>query len=250
MFHIFIIWACVDTLFLVLGIISNSLTITVFCRGKQSPKSDFRVLTLNLCAADLVLTVTLINNHTFFNINWAEAEYISLCRFMSFIRLFGIFASPYANFAIAIQRTLVIFRPAWNHRRSTLIVLVVTWLLTFLSGIDGLITATIVHEEYENSSYTYTYCDLDHEGTYYGMETFIWLFFIRLLLPTLGIVILYLILLIKVCRNWSTWNNQQDSSAKHKNRVYEEHWSFSLRYSRLLNMYDEQSAVALCICVH
>ena len=113
------------SIFFVLGVISNSKTMTVFCKGKRCPKSDFRVLIFNLCAANLLLTATLILNPDEFNIRYMAMNHsISLCRFFD---IFGILASPYANLAIAIQRTFALFRPTWSHRNSTITVLIITW---------------------------------------------------------------------------------------------------------------------------
>ena len=61
---------------------------------------------------------------------------------------------------------------------------------------------------------------MDVEGKYHGgIEMIGWLLFIKLMAPTLGIVLLYIVLVIKVYRHQRMDNYHQTTSIKHKTWV-------------------------------
>ena len=78
----------------------------------------------------------------------------------------------------------------------------------------------LTENTYEGSPHTKTYCDMDVEGKYHGGIAMIgWILFTKLSAPTLGIVLLYIVLVIKVCRHQRMDNYHQTTSIKHKTWV-------------------------------
>ena len=173
-----------------LGVVFNCLSIMVFTKGRRSSRRDIRILIINLCVADLLLSLTgpvpmAINTNI--NIDFPNNDF--LCKIWRVLFIIAVDMSPMANLAIAIERTMVVFSPArtlrlWNRKRTMYIIIVLFWLITIVVDIEYLYRPA-VKNGYCSSN---TALAMEHSAIfpYYLLAKFV--------VPTVILVTLYIII--------------------------------------------------------
>ena len=131
----------IESIYWILGLILNILTIIVFCTGRRCSKKDYRVVVLNHCEASiwavLLKIVCILVLNRFIDSSAGAVE----CQLIIIFHSLSVYIFVYPIVAMALDRAMILWRirAEANRGRSTAVILSVTWFLSLLSSCEQLL---------------------------------------------------------------------------------------------------------------
>ena len=177
----------IESIYVIIGLILNILTIIVFCTGRRCSRKDYRVVVLNHCAASIwavlltIVWILVLGGIIDPSAGEVECQLITIHVFLSLTY----YIIVYLIVAMALDRAMIVWsiRAEANRGRLTAVILSVTWFLSLLSSCEELlrtsyselkppVTTTLTYNA--TTLYTYhtdpprKYCQSDYDQVYGG----------------------------------------------------------------------------------
>uniref|UniRef100_H3B0A3 Type II GnRH receptor n=1 Tax=Latimeria chalumnae TaxID=7897 RepID=H3B0A3_LATCH len=195
----------------VLFVVSACLNLAVLhaaVRNDPGKKSHVRMLIINLCCTDLLVTFVVMPLDALWNttVQWYAGN--PACKLLMFFKLFSMYSCAFVTTVISIDRYCIILYPLTigSARQRNRIILISAWVLSATLAVPQLI---FFHTTTISVPATFTQC-ITH-GSFpkqwqekaYFLFTFLWLF----LLPFIIMIFCYTCILISITRKMKTAAN-------------------------------------------
>ncbi|XP_067940879.1 QRFP-like peptide receptor [Watersipora subatra] len=201
-----------------LGILFNTLTIIIFTTGRRSSVRDIRILILNLAAVDLVYSISgpipaalMINKVSF-------VDNVGICKVFRFVYILSAYGSPLANLGIAIERLIILYSPArtlrLRNRQSVMLIIIGSlWAFNLAITAEYLVSPQLVMDDGVRYCESLTFLERNYS------KVFAWLLVVKFCVPSLLIMIIYTVILVKLTMCGPIGNISKDSHLKKQTKA-------------------------------